>query len=110
MGTAPFARDASVVAVGDDVVMGDQMGHELRVVDLGGTLRRIVRWNGPSLEVTPEEVAAWKNAQVAAADPRDRAGVRTYLEGTPLPERRPAYADYVRRTNAFLPGPARKPS
>jgi hypothetical protein len=99
MGTAPFARDASAVAVGDDVIMGDQTGHELRVVDLDGTLRRIVRWNGPSLEVTSEEVAAWKNAQVAAADPRDRAGVRTYLEGTPLPERRPAYG-------ALLPGPA----
>jgi hypothetical protein len=99
MGTAPFARDASVVAVGDAVVMGDQVGHELRVVDLGGTLERIVRWNGPSLEVTPEEVAAWKDAQVAAADPRDRAGVRTYLEGTPLPERRPAYG-------ALLPGAA----
>ncbi|UCC25136.1 MAG: hypothetical protein JSU98_15635, partial [Gemmatimonadales bacterium] len=98
MGTAPFARNASVSVLGGRVVMGDQVGYELRIVDAGGRVEGIVRWGGPSLDVTAAEVDAWKEAQVAEADPRDRAGMRAYLEVTPMPDRRPAYG-------TVLPGP-----
>ena len=98
MGTAPFARNASVSVLGGRVVMGDQVGYELRIVDAGGRVEGIVRWGGPSLDVTAAEVDAWKEAQVAEADPRDRAGIGAYLEVTPMPDRRPAYG-------TVLPGP-----
>lgn len=91
MGTAPFARNATVAATGREVVVGDQAGYELRFLDLTGRLVQTVRWEGPSRTLTDDEVAEWKEAQVTAADPRDQAGVRAYLQTVPVPDSRPSY-------------------
>jgi hypothetical protein len=47
----PFARVASHALLGDDLVVGDQVRREVTVVD-GGRPSALVRWTGPSLQVT----------------------------------------------------------
>ncbi len=100
MGVAPFARSSSHALLGDDLVVGDQVRTELSVVGAGSTLR--VRWSGPPLDVTHDEVAAWKEAQVAAAEAADRPSVRAYLADVPVPERRPAYGAFLVGTAGTL--------
>jgi len=93
MGVAPFARAASHALVGDDLIVGDQVDRELTLLGRQGPVR--IRWSGPPLDVTAAEVAAWKDAQVEAAEATDRPSVRAWLEDVPIPERRPAYGALV---------------
>jgi hypothetical protein len=93
MGAAPFARSSSHALLGDDLVVGDQVRRELSVVGAGPTLR--VRWSGPPPDVTRDEVEAWKEAQIAAAEAADRPSVRAWLADVPLPKRRPAYGAFL---------------
>lgn len=95
MGTAPFARDATVAVTEDGVVLGDQEGYELRLMGPGGDLERIMRWAGPSLELTEDHVSRWVEAQLEGVDSRERDRARAYLENAPVPERRPAYGDVL---------------
>lgn len=95
MGTAPFARDATVAATADGVVLGDQEEYELRFVGSNGDLRRIIRWAGPSLEISKAGVSRWVEAQLQGVDPRERDRARAYLESAPVPERSPAYGNVL---------------
>jgi len=91
MGVVPFARTASHALWGDDLVVGDQVDRVLEVLGPRGVAVRDVRWSGPPLDVTEEDVDRWGEGQVAAAPAVDRASVRARLAVTPFPDRRPAY-------------------
>ena len=93
MGTVPFARAAShALLPGGELVVGDQVDHRLSVHDAEGELLRLLRWRGPDLAIGEDEVDAWKERQVEAAEPRRRAEVRAYLADVPVPDTRPAYS------------------
>jgi hypothetical protein len=91
MGVAPFARGVSYDVVGDRLVVGDQIAHELRAYQLDGRLSGILRWAGASLDITEAEVDEWKDQQVESAASADRPSVRAYLADAPVPGQRPAY-------------------
>jgi len=95
MGTAPFARNATVAVTEDGVVLGDQESYELRLMGAGGELERIFRWAGPSLEISEDHVSRWVEAQLEGVDPRERDRAQAYLEGAPVPDRSPAYGDVL---------------
>jgi len=86
----PFARVASHALLGDDLVVGDQVRREIAIVD-GGRPTAVVRWTGPSLEVTARDVDAWKQGTIASAAESERPSVRAYLSEVPFPDVRPAY-------------------
>lgn len=90
MSVAPFARTASHTLVGDDLVVGSQMRHELSVRTATGATTSL-RWAGGRLELRAGDVADWKEAVISAAAAADRASVRSHLADTPVPATRPAY-------------------
>jgi len=91
MGVAPFARGVSYEVARGRLIVGDQIGHEIRTYELDGDLRAILRWSGASLAITDADVEEWKDQQVESAASADRPSVRAYLADVPVPERRPAY-------------------
>jgi len=95
MGVAPFARNASYALAEDGLVVGEQVGHEVRTYALDGRLRSIVRWAGGPLSLSHAQIDEWKREQVASAPSARRASVRAYLAEVPLPDRRPAYGSLL---------------
>jgi len=91
MGMAPFARDVSYEVASGRLIVGDQTAHEIRIYQLDGELRTVLRWAGASLVVTEADVDEWKDQEVESAASTDRPSVRAYLADVPVPDRRPAY-------------------
>lgn len=72
-----------ILAAGDDLVYGNSQRAELRVVDPGGELRRILRWHATPDPITSEEKRQWDEDQVAGRE----SGRRIQLGDFPwLPE------------------------
>ena len=59
LGGPQFAPRTRVAAAGDSIIVATGKGHELMVVDTTGAVRRIVRWPGRPLEVTPDHRSAY---------------------------------------------------
>lgn len=102
MGAAPFARDATVAVTRDGVAVGDQVEHELRLLDSDGAVRAIARWAGPSLQITEARVSQWIEARLDGLHPGERDRARSYLERAPVPDRSPAYQSVLAAPNGEL--------
>jgi hypothetical protein len=50
-----------------------------------------MRWAGPTLRLTANEVADWIDHQVDAAPANQRGGLRAALESSPVPDRMPSF-------------------
>ena len=86
---------AADFAMESDGVTGDQEAHELSLFSPDGSLERILRWAGPSLELDRSEVDEWRALQVGSAPSDRREEVRAWLSDVPMPRRRPAYRDVL---------------
>lgn len=73
---------------------------EMRILDVGAGVSRIVEWQTHDLTLTDDLVQQVIEDQVAAVDdPQARSRLRNALEARPVPERLPA-------TDRVIPGPA----
>jgi hypothetical protein len=92
----PFGRRTSAVVSNDEVVVGEGERNELAIYGTDGVLhRRIRRERGP-LPVTPEAIAAFREAQRRTATTRGLqaqvdAALVAALDSAPYPPRLPAY-------------------
>jgi hypothetical protein len=92
----PFGRRTSAVFTGSEIVIGEGREHEVRVYDLDGTLRRIIRRPRAPVPVTPEAITAFRAAVSLPAESRGvQARVDSALVGAldsaPFPAVMPAY-------------------
>ena len=92
----PFGPRASAAVVGDDVVVGEAKRNELKVYGAGAALVRSIRRDRDPLPVTPDAIAAFKEAQRRASAERGLqaevdAALMAALEQAPWPERLPAF-------------------
>ena len=72
-----------ILAAGDNLVFGNSQRAELRVVDPGGTLQRILRWHAAPDPITSEEKRQWDEDQEVGRE----SGRRVQLSDYPwLPE------------------------
>jgi hypothetical protein len=91
MGTAIMPRRMSATVWGASVIIGDQIGHELRTVGTDRVVRRLIRWSGPDLVLSEADVSAWVAERIAVAHPDQRESLRGLLAAAPAPARRPSY-------------------
>lgn len=102
--TVPFGENSVVAAVGGHLVTGDTGRPELALRRPDGTVARLVRWAGPPRPVTDEDMAGYRDRQLAQLDQVDypesaAAPLRAMIEEIPHGERFPAFG-------RILPGPA----
>ena len=103
----PFGPRASAAVVGDDVVVGEGKRHELNVYGAGGALVRSIRRERDPLPVTPDAIAAFKEAQRRASAERGLqaevdAALVAALDHAPWPERLPAFDRVLADTDGNL--------
>lgn len=95
----PFGAGTHAVVSGDALVVGTAESPELRFYAPDGTLRRIVRWEGPDRTIARsrmvDEYTAWLGEQLAQRSPRERDLFREALSAVPRPEPFPAYRGLV---------------
>ena len=97
MGSVPYGHNASDALIGDDLVVGDQVGRSFRIREATG-VTSIIRWSGGPLELGADDVRSLTEAAVADAAESERASIRAWYAGIPWPDTRPAYG-------RFLPDP-----
>ena len=102
MGAVPFAHNASQVLLGDDLVVGDQVGYSVALYGYAGDSPVEWSWSGPSLELRDGDVERWREEQVAMAPEGERAGLRSYLAEAPHPASRPAYGRLLADAAGYL--------
>lgn len=102
MGAVPFAHNASQVLLGDDLVLGDQVGYAVDIFDAAGDAPRRWGWSGPSLELGEDDLERWREEQVATAPEGERPSLRVYLAEAPHPASRPAYGRLVADASGYL--------
>lgn len=91
MSAAPLGRRASATTWNDAIVVGSQDHHSLRVLGTDGRGERIIRWRGPDLALSRQDVEEWIHDRVASAPAEQRAELRAMLENSAVPKSRPAY-------------------
>ncbi len=92
----PFGPRASAVIAGEEIVVGEGVRNELAVFGGDGALRRIIRREREPLPVTPDAIAAFKEARRRASAVRGLqaevdAALVAALDSAPWPARLPAY-------------------
>lgn len=92
----PFGPRASALVAGDEVVVGEGARSELAVYGSDGALRRLIRRERAPLPVTPDAVAAFKEARRRESTARGLqaevdAALVAALDSAPWPARLPAY-------------------
>lgn len=92
----PYGPRTSALVVAGNVVVGEADRHQLRVYGPDGVLRRIVRRERTPLPVTPEAIAAFKEAQrrgisSGGAQAEVDAALARALDSAPYPASLPAY-------------------
>ena len=96
----PFGPRASAVVVGEDVVVGEGKRNELKVYGVGGGLVRSIRRERDPLPVTPDAIAAFREARRRDSAERGLqaevdAAMVAALDQAPWPERLPAFDEVL---------------
>ncbi len=102
MNSPLVAHDAAIAFAGDRVIVGDQQQYELRVLDLDGRLRRIIRRDVGDLALDRTVVPTLRSARIDAAPAGDQARLARQLDGLPVPATRPAYGEILAATDGSL--------
>jgi len=87
----PFGRAVAFALTEDAIYRGTGEAYEIRRYALDGRLERILRWPGPDLTITDAEIAGYREAQLAAVDPRARPALERSLVEMPMPPAFPAF-------------------
>ena len=90
---APFARDLTYALWNRSVFIGTQDAYEIREYAASGELRTIVRWDGPALAMTSEDIESLKSHyldQVRGNVQAEQSYERLFAE-VPFPPAKPAY-------------------
>lgn len=92
--TSPlFESGLMIAAAGDRIVTADCREPEFRELGPDGTLRRLVRWDGGDRTVRSEDVAAYRDAELAdAEDAEERRRTEEYIDALPANDLFPACA------------------
>lgn len=87
----PFARQSFVTVAGGRLYVADGGSGEIAVYSAAGTRLEVVRGPHAPWRIRPEDVARYKEAQLAPIeDPERRREMQTTLEEAPVPEQAPA--------------------
>lgn len=90
-GPHPFGRQ-TVMAVGPDrVYLGDGTDHSVEVFDLAGSPLPPIRWSGPNLEISDEDMRAFEADRVAGVREGRKPAMRRAIQALPRLENFPAY-------------------
>jgi hypothetical protein len=95
MGSPLFGRTLSRAAAGHAVFVGDQERWVIERYAPDGRLEMVVRMPDADLSIGADELAAAKDARVAAIRPERRAAMRAYLDATEHPPTKPAYHRFL---------------
>ena len=99
----PFGKEGLGVASGGAFYYASQDAYEIKVFDLQGSLRRIVRVDRPGAPVTPDQVEAFILDQIADVDDENAAReTRQRYEEAPVPEAHPAFAALIPGADGYL--------
>lgn len=92
-GAVPFGRNTFRAARGDELYVADSERLAVAVYGTDGKLRRVARAAHEPEALTPEEVARYKEEQLASAGAGDEGEMtRRLLEATPFPQTKSAFA------------------
>jgi hypothetical protein len=84
------------------VCVGDQRGPQISCFDPSGAAT-LIRWEGEPRDLTPDELAAWREGTVRFYDLKlSRQQVLAMLDQVPLPDARPPYAQITLDGLGFL--------
>lgn len=90
-----FAPSPQLVVTGSGFWLGDSREYEVRFIDRSGSVRRIVRWDGPDRTIHEHQIESyWEDALEEAASTSDTqlGRVREMQEIQPVADRFPTYA------------------
>jgi hypothetical protein len=87
----PFGRATQIAITPTALYLGTGETPEVRRFTFSGRLERIVRWSGEGLEITEADIAAYREAQLAAVSAADRPAVERGLRELPMPPALPAF-------------------
>lgn len=90
----PFGR-STATAIGEEAIyIGTAQCLEVQVFALDGQLTAI--WRGPAedLSIRSQDLARYRQDQLASVDESQRASVERYLRELPIPEQFPAYTQF----------------
>jgi hypothetical protein len=92
-GPPPFGRNLHYFVSNDRIFIGTAVHFEVMVYATDGTLKRIVRGPPADLAITPDRIAAHRDAMIELAEARgfDRAAIEADYEDLILPPARAAY-------------------
>lgn len=93
--TPLFPRGAAFAATDSLVLMAETDRYEVRILERGGRVDRIVRKMTDPVPVTPDEVEAEKEERLQQQDEEDRNEYRRRLDEMPVPETFPAMEDLM---------------
>jgi hypothetical protein len=91
IGRPPFRKSTSYAVGNASLYVGTQDAAEVRVHGRDGTLRRIVRTGATLRPVTPDDVSAWIDYEVADLDPEQQQQRRDALSADPPGDVIPPY-------------------
>ena len=86
-----FGRNTWVAAFGDRAVVASNDSYELLVYSAAGQLELIIRKQHTHLQVTPDDLAAWKRQFDYASDANRRRLYQRVFREMPVPATMPAY-------------------
>lgn len=88
----PFGKWTQVVPFGGRLLVADNQSYELRVLDLDGAVRRIIRVNRDNPPVGRRDIEQFSKRYLAATPADRRDAARRFLEEAPYPKDMPAFS------------------
>jgi len=90
-GGAMFDPEAHAVTLDGHLLVSDGVTPEVRFLERGLDLVRVLRWDHTTTDVTPADVEAYREAVLARQDtPRDREMMTKQLDATPVADHIPS--------------------
>lgn len=89
----PFGRSLRLAMNEDAIYLGTGEQFQIRRYSLQGELGRLIRWDGEDLTINDDDIQAYRESQLEAVEPTQRAALERSLRDMPMP---PAFPAYVR--------------
>ena len=87
----PFGRSLRLAISRDGIILGTGETTEVRQYSYDGTVARILRWPAADLTIRPEDIIAYRTAQLAEVSEDRRPALERSLLEMPMPPAFPAY-------------------
>jgi len=90
-GPHPLGRQMAMAVGPDRVYLGDGTDYSVEVFDLSGSPLEPIRWTGPNLRISDEDMRAFEANRVAGLSERQKPAMRRAIQELPRLENFPAY-------------------